>query len=145
MTHSMILSIILTIVIGVAGECEAPAEPSAIQETSLIQNPPNYVRYEYEEPHMGTIFRFQIYANNKDIADKAANSYTKEFLFSQSSNERTILQLVNEALDRLEKGSFGFCVACENEINQKRLEAVPWTRHCISCQEMQEQGLLEEA
>ena len=81
----------------------------------------------------------------QDIADKAANSYTKEFLFSQSSNERSTLQLVNEALDRVEDGSFGFCVACENEINHKRLEAVPWTRHCISCQEMQEQGLLEEA
>ncbi len=80
----------------------------------------------------------------QDIADKAANSYTKEFLFSQSSNERTILQLVNEALERIEGGTFGFCVACENEIQQKRLEAVPWTRHCISCQELQEQGLLEE-
>ena len=80
----------------------------------------------------------------QDIADKAANSYTKEFLFSQSSNERTILQLVNEALERIESGTFGFCVACENEIQQKRLEAVPWTRHCISCQELQEQGLLEE-
>jgi RNA polymerase-binding transcription factor len=82
--------------------------------------------------------------STQDIADKAANSYTKEFLFSQSSNERFILQLVNEALDRVEKGAFGYCVSCENEIQQKRLEAVPWTRHCISCQEKQEQGLLEE-
>jgi len=82
--------------------------------------------------------------STQDIADKAANSYTKEFLFSQSSNERFILQLVNEALDRVEKGTFGYCVSCENEIQQKRLEAVPWTRHCISCQEKQEQGLLEE-
>ncbi|MSO24133.1 MAG: TraR/DksA family transcriptional regulator [Acidobacteria bacterium] len=81
----------------------------------------------------------------QDIADKASNSYTKEFLFSQSSNERSTLQLVNEALARLEAGSFGVCIACETEISQKRLEAVPWTRHCISCQEMQEQGLLEEA
>jgi DnaK suppressor protein len=82
--------------------------------------------------------------STQDIADKAANSYTKEFLFSQSSNERFILQLVNEALGRVEKGTFGYCISCENEIQQKRLEAVPWTRHCISCQEMQEQGLLEE-
>jgi DnaK suppressor protein len=80
----------------------------------------------------------------QDIADKAANSYTKEFLFSQSSNERSTLQLINEALDRLEGGTFGSCVACESEIQQKRLEAVPWTRHCISCQELQEQGLLQE-
>ena len=82
--------------------------------------------------------------STQDIADKAANSYTKEFLFSQSSNERYILQLVNEALGRVYKGTFGYCVSCENEIQQKRLEAVPWTRHCINCQEMQEQGLLEE-
>jgi DnaK suppressor protein len=82
--------------------------------------------------------------STQDIADKAANSYTKEFLFSQSSNERNILQLVNEALGRVDKGTFGYCISCENEIQQKRLEAVPWTRHCISCQEMQEQGILEE-
>jgi DnaK suppressor protein len=80
----------------------------------------------------------------QDIADKAANSYTKEFLFSQSSNERSTLQLIDEAIQRLEVGKFGACVACENEIQQKRLEAVPWTRHCIACQELQEQGLLQE-
>ena len=82
--------------------------------------------------------------STQDVADKAANSYTKEFLFSQSSNERYLLQLVDEALSRVEEGTFGVCVSCDNEIQQKRLEAVPWTRHCINCQERQEQGLLEE-
>ncbi|HXE75247.1 MAG TPA: TraR/DksA C4-type zinc finger protein [Candidatus Xenobia bacterium] len=78
----------------------------------------------------------------QDIADKAANSYTKEFLFSQSNNERFILQLVDEALKRLKNGGFGLCVQCNEEIQQKRIDAVPWARHCISCQEKQEQGLL---
>lgn len=78
----------------------------------------------------------------QDLADKAANSYTKEFLFSQSNNERYTLQLVEEAIDRVGNGSFGECVACHEEVQQKRLEAVPWARHCISCQEKQEQGLL---
>ena len=78
----------------------------------------------------------------QDIADKAANSYTKEFLFSQSNNERYILHLVEEALERIKKGSYGACVACHDEVQQKRLEAVPWAPHCISCQEKQEQGLL---
>ena len=82
--------------------------------------------------------------STQDVADTAANSYTKEFLFSQSSNERYILQMVNEALNRVEDGTFGVCVSCDNEIQQKRLEAVPWARHCISCQERQEQGLIEE-
>ena len=78
----------------------------------------------------------------QDIADKAANSYTKEFLFSQSNNERFILNLVDEALKRVKNGGFGLCVQCSEEIQQKRIEAVPWARHCISCQEKQEQGLL---
>ena len=80
-----------------------------------------------------------------DIADRAASSYNKEFLFSQSNNERQLLQMVENALARIREGSFGECVHCGNEINAKRLEAVPWTRHCIACQEKLEQGLLEEA
>ena len=81
----------------------------------------------------------------QDIADRAASSYTKKFLFSQSNNERQLLQMVDGALARIREGSFGECLHCGNEINPKRLEAVPWTRHCIECQEKLEQGLLEEA
>jgi len=78
----------------------------------------------------------------QDIADKASNSYTKEFLFSLSNSERDMLQLVDEALHRIDGRRFGSCVVCEGEIERKRLDAVPWAKHCISCQEKQEQGLL---
>src|SRR6266481_6990242 len=81
----------------------------------------------------------------QDIADRAASSYTKEFLFSQSSNERQLLAMVETALQRIREGQFGECVNCGNEINAKRLEAVPWTRYCIECQEKLEKGQLEEA
>ena len=81
----------------------------------------------------------------QDIADKAASSYNKEFLFHQSNADRQLLQMVETALVRLREGSFGECIACGKEINPKRLEAVPWTRHCIECQEKLEQGILEEA
>jgi DnaK suppressor protein len=77
-----------------------------------------------------------------DLADKAANSYTKEFLFNQTNHERVILQLVDEAIGRMRDGEYGECVHCHEEIQQKRLEAVPWARHCIACQEKQEKGLL---
>ena len=83
--------------------------------------------------------------SSQDVADKAASSYTKEFLFSHSSSERSIMQLVEEALDRVGTDSFGVCIACGNTILARRLEAVPWTRYCISCQEKQEEGLLEES
>src|SRR5437588_2848200 len=79
-----------------------------------------------------------------DIADRAASSYTKEFLFHQSNNDRQLLQMVEGALDRIREGNFGECISCGKEINPKRLEAVPWTRHCIECQEKLEQGLLEQ-
>ena len=78
----------------------------------------------------------------QDPADKAANSYTKEFLFSQSNTDRTLLGLVEEALERMDHEEFGECVHCGGEMQPKRLEAVPWARHCIACQEKQEQGLL---
>jgi len=81
----------------------------------------------------------------QDIADRAASSYTKEFLFSQSNNDRQLLQMVESALSRIREGSFGECISCGKEINPKRLEAVPWTRHCIECQEKLEKGQLEEA
>jgi len=81
----------------------------------------------------------------QDIADRAANAYAKEFLFNQSANERQQLQMVEGALARIKEGMFGQCISCGNLINTKRLEAVPWTRYCIACQEKIETGQLEEA
>jgi len=81
----------------------------------------------------------------QNIADKAASSYNKEFLFHQSNADRQLLLMVETALARLREGSFGECISCGKEINPKRLEAVPWTRHCIECQEKLEKGILEEA
>ena len=77
-----------------------------------------------------------------DLADKAANSYTKEFLFGQTDTDRVTLQLIEDSLTRMREGMYGLCASCENEIQQKRLEAVPWTKHCLACQEKQEKGLL---
>lgn len=80
----------------------------------------------------------------QDIADRASSSYQKEFLFHQSSSERQTLQMVEGALSRIREGTFGECISCGNEINAKRLEAVPWTRYCIECQEKLEKGQLEQ-
>jgi DnaK suppressor protein len=77
-----------------------------------------------------------------DLADKAANSYTKEFLFGQTNTDRAILNLIDEALKRIRSNDYGTCMNCQEEMQQKRLEAVPWAKHCISCQEKKEQGLL---
>lgn len=77
-----------------------------------------------------------------DIADKAASSYTKEFMFSKSSSDRLLLQTVEEALQRIEEGTYGECQNCGETVERKRLEAVPWARLCLSCQEKEETGRL---
>ena len=80
----------------------------------------------------------------QDIADRASSSYQKEFLFARSNNDRQFLQMVEHALSNIVEGSYGECEQCGNEINERRLEAVPWARHCISCQEKLERGELEQ-
>jgi len=80
--------------------------------------------------------------DTQDIADKASNAYTKEFLYSLSNTDRNVLQHVDDALERLKHGNFGVCMECGEKLLPKRLEAVPWARHCISCQEREEKGLL---
>ena len=77
-----------------------------------------------------------------DLADKAANSYTKEFLFGMTNTDRTILNMIDEALKRIRANEYGSCLTCQEEMQQKRLEAVPWAKNCISCQEKIEQGLI---
>ncbi len=78
----------------------------------------------------------------QDIADKASNSYTKEFLFILSNSERDLLQMVDEALLRIQTQRYGRCEVCEEPMDRKRLEAVPWAKRCIACQQKQEQGLI---
>ncbi len=74
-------------------------------------------------------------AEGMDLADKASSSYTKEFMFSKSDSDRQLLQEVVDALRRLDEGEFGDCMNCGEEVEQKRLEAVPWSPFCLSCQE----------
>lgn len=45
------------------------------------------------------------------------------------------LRMIEEALDRLDSGDYGYCQACEQAIPEKRLNAVPWARYCVTCQE----------
>lgn len=71
----------------------------------------------------------------QDSADQCVANLSKESLFEQSSQKRTTLRLIEAALQRMTEGSFGICVACSDEIQTRRLQAVPWTQFCLSCQE----------
>ena len=79
----------------------------------------------------------------EDIVDRANNAYNRELMFSLSDNERTTLLQIENALGRMDEGSYGRCANCGQSIAVQRLEAVPWARFCIDCQELAEKGLLE--
>jgi DnaK suppressor protein len=103
---------------------------------------------EHRNALLGMVERTEDYGReadrdvSQDPADKASNSYTKELLFSQSTSERNTLKLIEEALARIQDGSYGECLNCGEDIQQKRLDAIPWAPYCIKCQELHEQGLL---
>ena len=81
----------------------------------------------------------------EDIVDRANNHYNRELMFSLSDSERQRLLQIEDALRRLDEGSYGRCANCAGPINPLRLDAVPWTRFCIDCQELVERGMIEEA
>lgn len=99
---------------------------------------------------VGQVMEAEMYSRERDSeatqdpADMAANAYTKELLVSMSANDRRLLELIDEALVRIEAGEYGDCVHCGEPVQEKRLEAVPWARHCLRCQDLQERGLLIE-
>ncbi|HQU83806.1 MAG TPA: TraR/DksA family transcriptional regulator [Pyrinomonadaceae bacterium] len=79
-----------------------------------------------------------------DPVDLAVKNYSKNVMLAVSENESRQLMLIDEALLRIEDEEYGTCLNCEKDINPKRLAAIPWARYCLSCQELVEQGLLEE-
>lgn len=79
----------------------------------------------------------------QDSADRSVISLSQESLFEQASHKRRQLRRIEGALRRMDSGSFGICQACEEEIAQRRLDALPWTQYCLHCQQMIEQGTLQ--
>lgn len=102
------------------------------------------------ESLVGQVQQAELYTRERDAeatqdpADMAANAYTKELLVSMSDNDRQLLSLIDEALERMEDSGFGKCIRCGQALPEKRLEAVPWARHCVRCQDLHERGLLTE-
>jgi DnaK suppressor protein len=67
--------------------------------------------------------------------DQAQLSHDEFVSLRLNSLDYGQLRLVEEALDRVQSGDFGVCLACEQPIPSKRLQALPWARYCVPCQE----------
>jgi DnaK suppressor protein len=72
-----------------------------------------------------------------DMADQAAGNNEVHIQLKLKQTDAKILQAIEEALERVEHGTYGTCRDCGEPISDARLTAIPWTRVCISCKEKQ--------
>jgi DnaK suppressor protein len=72
-----------------------------------------------------------------DLADQATGNNEVHIQLKLKQTDAKILQAIEEAMVRLEKGTYGVCRDCGEPISPARLNAIPWTRVCISCKEKQ--------
>lgn len=69
------------------------------------------------------------------MADMGTDNFTRDLNLELATVEQKILYEVEKAMERLEEGSFGVCQQCKKKINQQRLDAIPYARMCMSCEE----------
>jgi RNA polymerase-binding transcription factor len=74
--------------------------------------------------------------NSADELDRIQHAQERDFAMAVLDREAVRLREIRAALDRLDNGSYGICLNCDEEIAPKRLAAVPWTPLCIACQEV---------
>ncbi|MGH9389459.1 MAG: TraR/DksA family transcriptional regulator [Vicinamibacteria bacterium] len=72
-----------------------------------------------------------------DFADRSAAANEEEISIQLKQTDAKLLRAIEDALARVETGTYGICTDCEEEISPARLKAVPWTKVCISCKEKQ--------
>jgi DnaK suppressor protein len=74
----------------------------------------------------------------EDEGDLATMSHNKEILYNLHETDFRRLKAIEDALGRMDREEYGTCEGCEEDINEKRLAAVPWATMCIDCQEQAE-------
>jgi len=76
------------------------------------------------------------------MADVGTDNYERELMIELIQNGEESVRSIDDALEKIEEGTFGVCEACEKKINRERLKAVPYARLCIDCQREEELGNL---
>jgi len=67
------------------------------------------------------------------MADIGSDNFEQEFTLSLMENDEETLDLIEGALERIEAGTYGSCTECDGRIPKTRLNAIPYTPHCIKC------------
>src|SRR3989338_7198411 len=74
------------------------------------------------------------------MADMATDNFDREFSLDLASNEQVLLNRIDEALRKIQEGTYGVCENCTKPISSKRLKAVPYAKLCIKCKEEEEKN-----
>jgi len=77
------------------------------------------------------------------MADLGTDNYEQEFALGLMDSERRLITEIDEALQRIEAGTYGICLGTGKPIPRARLEAQPWARYCVEYARMVEEGLVE--
>jgi DnaK suppressor protein len=80
-----------------------------------------------------------------DTLDRVQNANDRELAIRQLELDTTRLRSLQSALQRIEEGTYGLCLSCDEEIGIKRLRAVPWAAYCLACQDAADREKKEAA
>ena len=117
----------------------APADKRSAYQRSLAQ------RRDEILAGLGTKFETTPRVDRVAEDDQAQLSHDEFINLSLNGLDYAQLKLIEEALDRLSSGDYGICLLCEAPIPEKRLQALPWARYCVHCQERSKAELDHES
>lgn len=126
-----------------ACEDPIPASPGELQalRRSLLEEMDTVVSLYRQDVHAAQEIREE---GVEDEEELASMDFDRDLLFALSEVEREKLRQIEEALQRMDEGSYGLCFEDGRPIPVDRLRQIPWARYCAGHQELVEEGLLRE-
>ncbi|MFN7996383.1 MAG: TraR/DksA family transcriptional regulator [Bryobacteraceae bacterium] len=99
----------------------------------ILEKKADEVRKSMSAQKAAQVISWQGHVN--DEGDLSQQSHEEWIFLNRNTLDVKLLRDVQDALTRVDQGSYGICMECEEPISAKRLAAVPWAKYCVSCQE----------
>ena len=110
-----------------------------VEERQRVQDA---ISYLHEETPGSLVDETEEIVGSADnhLAETASATLDREIDYTLEENSEHVLAAINEALRRIEEGTFGICRTCGQPISRERLEAIPYATQCIDCKRKEERG-----
>ena len=108
-----------------------------LDERQRVQEALDYLHQE----HPGSLRdETQEIQSDNHPGDVATVTFDRELDYTLEENEVRVLGAIDDALTRIDDGTYGLCLSCREAVAAERLEALPWTTRCIDCKRKEERG-----